>query len=170
MMKEPKVKFHGKGWKFRPRSARRSTGSRWKWTTPSTCIEAVDEYTVVFRLKRVEAPFLANMGMDFADIISPAAFLKNPKEFLRNPVGTGPFKFVSGSRTTASFSRKTPRTTGTKPAAPISTGWCSAPSRRTRCAFSNSRPATSTSASSPIRRHPAGQEGPQLKLVDPSRA
>jgi peptide/nickel transport system substrate-binding protein len=48
----------------------------------------------VFRLKRVNAPFLANMGMDFADIISPTAFLKNPKEFLRSPVGTGPFKFV----------------------------------------------------------------------------
>jgi len=35
------------------------------------------------------------MGMDFADIISPTAFTNNPKEFLRNPVGTGPFKFVS---------------------------------------------------------------------------
>jgi peptide/nickel transport system substrate-binding protein len=58
-------------------------------------IEAVDEFTVVFKLKRVEAPFLANMGMDFASIISPTAFLKNPKEYLRNPVGTGPFKFVS---------------------------------------------------------------------------
>jgi len=57
-------------------------------------IAATDEYTVVFNLKRVEAPFLANMGMDFADIISPTAFAKNPKEFIRNPVGTGPFKFV----------------------------------------------------------------------------
>jgi peptide/nickel transport system substrate-binding protein len=34
------------------------------------------------------------MGMDFADIISPTAFLKDPKGFLRNPVGTGPYKFV----------------------------------------------------------------------------
>ena len=33
-------------------------------------IEAVDKYTVVFNLKRVEAPFLANMGMDFASIMS----------------------------------------------------------------------------------------------------
>ena len=49
---------------------------------------------MVFKLKRVEAPLLANMGMDFADIISPTAFMMNPKEFLRNPVGTGPFKFV----------------------------------------------------------------------------
>ncbi len=57
-------------------------------------IEATDEFTVVFNLKRVEAPFIVNLGMDFADIISPTAFLKNPKEFVRNPVGTGPFKFV----------------------------------------------------------------------------
>jgi len=56
-------------------------------------IEATDDYTVVFKLKRVQAPFIANMGMDFADIISPTAFMKDPKGFVRNPVGTGPFKF-----------------------------------------------------------------------------
>jgi peptide/nickel transport system substrate-binding protein len=43
-------------------------------------IEAVDEYTVVYKLKRVEAPFLANMGMDFADIISPTAFMKDIRQ------------------------------------------------------------------------------------------
>lgn len=53
-------------------------------------IEAKDEYTVVFKLKIVEAPFLANLGMDFADIISPTAFMKDPAAFVRNPVGTGP--------------------------------------------------------------------------------
>ena len=57
-------------------------------------IEATGMYTVVFKLKRVEAPFIANMGMDFADIISPTAFMKDPKAFVRNPVGTGPFQFV----------------------------------------------------------------------------
>jgi peptide/nickel transport system substrate-binding protein len=57
-------------------------------------IEATGMYTVVFKLKRVEAPFIANMGMDFADIISPTAFMKDPKGFIRNPVGTGPFAFV----------------------------------------------------------------------------
>jgi peptide/nickel transport system substrate-binding protein len=58
-------------------------------------IEAADDYTVVFKLKKVTAPFLANLGMDFADIISPTAFTKDPTGFVRNPVGTGPFKFQS---------------------------------------------------------------------------
>jgi len=57
-------------------------------------IEAVEMYTVVFKLSRVEAPFIANMGMDFASIVSPTAFLKDPKGFIRNPMGTGPFRFV----------------------------------------------------------------------------
>ncbi|TNF45971.1 ABC transporter substrate-binding protein [bacterium] len=57
-------------------------------------IEATDMYTVVFKLKRVEAPFIANLGMDFASIVSPTAFIKDPKGFVRNPMGTGPFQFV----------------------------------------------------------------------------
>ena len=33
-------------------------------------IEAVDDYTVKFTLNEPEAPFLANLGMDFASIQS----------------------------------------------------------------------------------------------------
>jgi ABC-type transport system substrate-binding protein len=94
MMKERNVKFHGKGLDI---PAQDRTPEYWvsmEMDDTIGSIEATGEYTVVFKLKRVEAPFLANMGMDFADIISPTAFMKNPKEFLRNPVGTGPFKFV----------------------------------------------------------------------------
>ena len=94
MMKEPKVKFLGKGYEIPPQERTPEYWVSMEMDDTIDSIEAVDEYTVVFRLKRVEAPFLANLGMDFADIISPTAFLKNPKEFLRNPVGTGPFKFV----------------------------------------------------------------------------
>jgi peptide/nickel transport system substrate-binding protein len=93
MMKDRQVKFFGKGWDI---PAQERVPEYWvsmEMDDTIGSIEATDEYTVVFNLKRVEAPFLANMGMDFADIISPTAFMKNPKEFLRNPVGTGPFKF-----------------------------------------------------------------------------
>jgi len=92
MMKERKLKFFSNNWEVQERPPEYWVSMEMDDTVDS--IEAVDDYTVVFNLKRVEAPFLANMGMDFADIISPTAFINNPKEFLRNPVGTGPFKFV----------------------------------------------------------------------------
>lgn len=94
MMKERNVKFYGDGWDIPPQDRPPEYWVSMEMDDTIGSIEATGEYTVVFKLKRVEAPFLANMGMDFADIISPTAFLNNPKEFLRNPVGTGPFKFV----------------------------------------------------------------------------
>jgi ABC-type transport system substrate-binding protein len=95
MMKERNVKFFGNGWEIPAQERPPEYWVSMEMDDVVEAIEATDEYTVVFKLKRVEAPFLANMGMDFADIISPTAFIKNPKEYLRNPVGTGPFKFVS---------------------------------------------------------------------------
>ncbi|MDC7223766.1 MAG: ABC transporter substrate-binding protein, partial [Spirochaetales bacterium] len=56
---------------------------------------AVDDYTVDFKLKKKEAPFIANLAMDFAAIVSPTAAAKYGEDFTNNPVGTGPFKFVS---------------------------------------------------------------------------
>jgi ABC-type transport system substrate-binding protein len=61
-------------------------------------IEVVDDYTVKFYLQRVEAPFLANLAMDFAAIVSPAAVEQYGAEFKNNPVGTGPFAFVSWTK------------------------------------------------------------------------
>jgi peptide/nickel transport system substrate-binding protein len=94
MMKDRNVKFFGKGWDIPAQDRVPEYWVSMEMDETIGAIEATGEYTVVFKLKRVEAPFLANMGMDFADIISPTAFMKNPKEFLRNPVGTGPFSFV----------------------------------------------------------------------------
>ncbi|WP_037570967.1 ABC transporter substrate-binding protein [Spirochaeta cellobiosiphila] len=56
---------------------------------------AKDDTTVIFKLKKVEAPFLANLAMDFAAIVSPTALEKYGTDFASNPVGSGPFKFVS---------------------------------------------------------------------------
>jgi len=59
---------------------------------------ALDRYTVQFKLKRIEAPFLANLGMEFASILSNdyANHLdkKNKQNLIgEKPVGTGPFIF-----------------------------------------------------------------------------
>lgn len=61
-------------------------------------VVAVDDYTVKFHLKKVEAPFIANLAMDFASIVSPTAVEKLGEEFKNNPVGTGAFTFVSWTK------------------------------------------------------------------------
>ncbi|MCK5201086.1 MAG: hypothetical protein KAR21_22185, partial [Spirochaetales bacterium] len=61
-------------------------------------IVAVDEDTVKYILHKPEAPFIANLAMNFAVIVSPAAVEKYKGDFTNNPVGTGPFKFVSWTK------------------------------------------------------------------------
>ncbi len=61
---------------------------------------AVDKYTVKFTLKKREAPFIANLAMEFAMILSSDyadALAKKGKqaELSKKPVGTGPFIFKS---------------------------------------------------------------------------
>ena len=63
-------------------------------------IEKVDDYTVRFNLNRTEAPFIANLGMDFASILSAEyadAMLEagTPEKVDLEPIGTGPFQFVA---------------------------------------------------------------------------
>ncbi|QDL94594.1 ABC transporter substrate-binding protein (plasmid) [Paroceanicella profunda] len=63
-------------------------------------IEKVDDHTVTFKLTRPEAPFLANLAMDFASILSEeyadTLDKEGRKEDLNQiPVGTGPFQFVA---------------------------------------------------------------------------
>jgi peptide/nickel transport system substrate-binding protein len=58
-------------------------------------VVAVDASTVKISLKKPEAPFIANLAMNFSAIVSPTAAKKYGKEFSSHPVGTGPFKFVS---------------------------------------------------------------------------
>lgn len=61
-------------------------------------IDKVDDYTVVFNLSRPEAPFIANMAMDFASIVSAEygdAMMEagTPEMLNQAPIGTGPFAF-----------------------------------------------------------------------------
>ncbi|AXO15916.1 MAG: peptide ABC transporter substrate-binding protein [Thalassospira sp. Nap_22] len=63
-------------------------------------IVKVDDYTVKFVLNRPEAPFIANMAMDFASVLSAEYADKmmeagTPEMVDLNPVGTGPFQLVA---------------------------------------------------------------------------
>ncbi|MEH7379223.1 ABC transporter substrate-binding protein [Bacillus sp. JJ1533] len=57
-------------------------------------VVAEDDYTVKFTLNRPQAPFLKNLAMSPFGIASPAALEEHGDNFMKNPVGTGPFKFV----------------------------------------------------------------------------
>lgn len=62
-------------------------------------VKKVDDNTVVFELSRPEAPFLADLAMSFASILSSEyadAMMKKgtPEKVDLNPIGTGPFTFV----------------------------------------------------------------------------
>ncbi len=62
-------------------------------------VQVVDDYTVKIILTEPYAPFLANMAMCMAaPIVSPAAVEKYGDDYISNPVGTGPFKFVKWDR------------------------------------------------------------------------
>lgn len=61
-------------------------------------VEAVDDYTVKIKLTKPEGPFLANLAMPFASILSAEygdVLLEKgkPEAMDQNPIGTGPFKF-----------------------------------------------------------------------------
>ncbi|MEA2783344.1 MAG: dipeptide transport system substrate-binding protein [Rhodospirillaceae bacterium] len=63
-------------------------------------IDKVDDHTIKFVLKKPNAPFIANLAMDFAAMQSKEymdAMLKagTPEKVDQQPIGTGPFSFVT---------------------------------------------------------------------------
>ncbi|MEH6718177.1 MAG: ABC transporter substrate-binding protein [Aurantimonas endophytica] len=65
-----------------------------------TSVEKVDDMTVRFTLARPEAPFIANLAMPFASILSKEyadQLAENNQQAQLNqaPIGTGPFEFVA---------------------------------------------------------------------------
>jgi dipeptide transport system substrate-binding protein len=63
-------------------------------------IDKIDDYTVKFTLNQPDAPFISNLAMDFASILSAEYADKMQTEGTQEtvdnaPIGTGPFEFVS---------------------------------------------------------------------------
>ncbi|MFC0226096.1 dipeptide ABC transporter periplasmic-binding protein DppA [Serratia aquatilis] len=83
-------------------------------------IEKVDDHTVRFQLTRPEAPFLADLGMDFASILS-AEYAENmmkagtPEKVDLNPVGTGPFQLLQYQKDSKILYKAFENYWGTKP-------------------------------------------------------
>ena len=82
------------------------SGGTWEYFTGMSMpdllksIEKVDDYTVKFVLNRPDAPFIANLAMDFASIQSKEyadslVAAGTPEILNQEPIGTGPFQFVA---------------------------------------------------------------------------
>lgn len=71
-------------------------------------VKADGDLKVVITLKQPQAPFLKNLAMSPFAIASPTAFEKFGDKFGENPVGTGPFKFVSWKRNDSITIEKNP--------------------------------------------------------------
>ncbi len=61
-------------------------------------INVLGDHEVEFVLSEQLGSFIQNMGMSYFAMTSPAAFEEYGSEINENPVGTGPFQFVSWSR------------------------------------------------------------------------
>jgi peptide/nickel transport system substrate-binding protein len=68
---------------------------RWKSIAgPVQGVEVVDEFTVDLVALQPYGPLLLTATMPYTGIVSPAAVELHGEDFGRNPVGTGPFRFV----------------------------------------------------------------------------
>ena len=63
-------------------------------------IEVLDPRTLQVTLENPFAPFLSNLAMHAASLVSPTALEQYGRDFAQNPVGTGPYRFVSWGRGT----------------------------------------------------------------------
>ena len=60
--------------------------------------KVIDDYTLVVKTKEALGAFLASMNHGFASIVSEKAVTEAGKDYGAQPVGTGPFKYVSWAK------------------------------------------------------------------------
>jgi peptide/nickel transport system substrate-binding protein len=71
-------------------------------------VEVLDEHTVRFGLREPLGPFLNNLAQVAFSIASPKAIRNDVENFWKQPVGTGPFNFVSWTRGSKIVLKKDP--------------------------------------------------------------
>ncbi|WP_172250598.1 ABC transporter substrate-binding protein [Saccharibacillus deserti] len=64
---------------------------------PYKSSEVIDEHTIKLNLETPSQAFLGNLSQGMLSLVSPTAAQKDGENYGKNPVGTGPFKFVSWS-------------------------------------------------------------------------
>ncbi len=57
-------------------------------------VDMVDDDTIRVNMKRPSASIMAMLAFEAGSMISPTAYKKMGRDFARNPVGTGPYRFV----------------------------------------------------------------------------
>ena len=70
-------------------------GNAFSRLQPYESSEIIDDYTIELHLSTPSVPFLDNLTQANLSIVSPTAAEEYDDQFGQNPVGTGPFEFVS---------------------------------------------------------------------------
>ncbi len=71
-------------------------------------IDTPDDYTVIFKLKTVSAPFLASLASGWGAIL-PKSLIDSGHDFASKPVGTGPYSLVEWVRDSRVVLQKNPK-------------------------------------------------------------
>ncbi|SDX18263.1 ABC transporter substrate-binding protein [Paenibacillus sp. PDC88] len=86
--------FNAEAVKFNLERYKQEGSKRISELNPIDTVEATDELTVVITLKEPFAPFLSVLSDRSGMMVSPAAVEKHGDNYVKNPVGTGPYAFV----------------------------------------------------------------------------